>query len=114
MKEIKSVSETNETKGVKNRNDSKRSCQEGRGVSCYGFAIFTGAENVSEPIAAKIREVLGEEEQAERGKNGPIVLVVPQKRMAFYTELMQRFMEHMPLYDFQIICFRSAVWRRGS
>ncbi|MFR8169996.1 MAG: LacI family DNA-binding transcriptional regulator [Marvinbryantia sp.] len=75
---------------------------------------FTGAENVSEPIAAKIREVLGEEEQAERGKNGPIVLVVPQKRMAFYTELMQRFMEHMPLYDFQIILLPVSRMEAGQ
>lgn len=72
---------------------------------------FTGAENVSEPIAAKIRDVLGEDERAQAAgtQTGPIVLIVPKKRMAFYTELIQRFMENVPLYGLQI--FLLPVYR---
>lgn len=68
---------------------------------------FTGTENVSAAAAAKIAAVLEAAGQKEvkraRRKSGLLALIVPHMRLAFYSELMKRFMERVPAYGMQLV-----------
>lgn len=67
---------------------------------------FTGTEKVSEDVRCKIQSVLGDDVSSgkrSRHKNRLMVMIVPHMRLAFYQELMKRFMEKVSPYGIQLI-----------
>ena len=73
---------------------------------------FTGTEKVSEDIRCKIQSVLGDDVSSgkrSRHKNRLMVMIVPHMRLAFYQELMKRFMEKVSPYGIQLIFLPISI-----
>ena len=76
---------------------------------------FTGAQNISEDSAQKIRAVVQEQGAQRpvrmRRKSGVLVMAVPHMRLGFYAEVMRQFMEKVPGYGMQLVFL--PIWGLG-